>query len=362
LRQIIFAIFLFLSPALSGQTNCAIGYIQGSNKIHYDGKEVEKIIDLSKYNAIFYGEGHIKDFEPEFKLNFIKHLNQRFEIRDVFMEIGYSAAYYFNSYLKTGDTTILNRNRLAYNSKSYRSFWYNLYLFNKSQPEKLKIIIHGVDFERTEVLTLLDELRKRDVPVPEYLKTTFNDITRLSKDTSLFAFTKTFSKEIEKIRTAFYKNQNDFKEIYGENFKIILAAINNKTPVTTKVKPRNKVWYKNINEIILENHIQKFVAFFGKAHTSYDNPTSLTVTLKDNKHFKSSILNILGVYHNFLSYGYMGDTPKIFDYEPHQKSIYEKYANINCRATLFSADKVDDFKIKKKADYVLFAKDIVVDK
>jgi hypothetical protein len=274
------------------------------------------------------------------------------------MEIGYSAAYYYNLYLQTGDTTILTENKFAYNPKSYRSFWYSLYQYNKSQPEKLKIRIHGVDFERTEVLKLLEELKKKDAPIPKYLQSTFNDITRLSKDTTLSAFGKTFKNEIGKIKTAFFKYEDDFKLIYGNNFMIISSSIYNQAPITTKVKSRNKIWYDNMNKIISENHIQKFIGFFGKSHTRYDNPTSLTVTLKNSKVFNASIVNILSIYHNFLSYGYMGDTPKIAEYEPKKQELYEKFAKKNCRATLVSSDKINDPK-KTKADYILFAKDII---
>ncbi len=128
--------------------------------------------------------------------------------------------------------------------------------------------------------------------------------------------------------------------------------------ITTKVKSRNKIWYDNMNKIISENYIQKFICFFGKSHTRYDNPTSLTVTLKDSKVFNASIVNILSIYHNFLSYGYKGDTPKIVDYEPKKQQLYGKYASKNCRATLVLTDKIDD-PIKRKADCILFAKDII---
>jgi hypothetical protein len=275
------------------------------------------------------------------------------------MEIGYSAAYYFNLYLRTGDTAILTSIKMAYNPKSYRSFWYNLYLYNKNQPEKLKVRIHGVDFERTEIFKLLEQLKQKNASLPAYLQSTFNDINRLHKDTALFAFDKIFQQEMQKIKVAFNTYENDFKMIYGDNFGIISSAINNKAPVTTKVKPRDKVWFDNLNKIISDNHIDGFVGFFGKSHTSYDNPTSLPATLKKSKVFKASVLNIIGVYHNFLSYGYMGDTPKIFDYEPNKKELYEKYANKKCRATLVSTDKLDDSKLKKKADFILFAKDII---
>ena len=359
--QILFTGFLFFTSTLFGQTNCVIGNAENSNSIIYNEIEVDKIIDFTKYNAIFYGEGHVRDFEPEFKLNFIKHLNNKFGVKDIFMEISYSAAYFYNLYLQSGNSQILSDVKSIYSIGKYKSFWFNLYQFNKIKPDSLKTIIHGIDFERTEVFKLLENLKPRDILIPEYLKNTFNDISRLSRDTSLFAFDKPFETEFSKIKLALSNHENDFKLIYGHHFKTILSVLNNKTPITVKVIPRNKIWYKNLIEIVAENNIERFIGFFGAAHLNYENSTSLSVKLEHNKAFQGHILNITGIYHHFFSYGYMGSTPKIFEYGKNEKEIYDKYANKNCRATLVSTEKIHEKNINKKADYILFAKDIVVE-
>jgi hypothetical protein len=361
LKQITFGCLLLLSQLTQGQTNCAIGYIEGSNKIQYNEAQVEKIIDFSKYNAIFYGEGHVRDFEPEFKLHFIKHLHKRFKVKDVFMEIGQAAAYYFNQYLETGDTTILTSKKMVYNPKNYRLFWYGLHVYNKNLPETLKIKIHGVDFERTEVFKLLAELRIKEVAIPEHLKPLFDNINLLNKDTSLFAFSKQFKTALGNVKSAFVAHENNFKLLYGDNFNTITAALKNNTPTTTRVNPRNKAWNVSMAETITRNKIEKFVAFFGGGHTRYGNSSSPSVEIKNLTAFKPSVLNIVGIYHNYMSYGYMGATPKIFGYYHGKKDMYVQYADKNCRATIVAADKINNSDLKEKADYVLFAKDIVIE-
>ena len=94
LKRLIFLYAFFYSSVIFGQTNCAAEFIQNSNKILYNQNEIEKILEPSKHDAFFLGESHTIDFEPEFKYNFIKHLNSKYAVRDVFMEIGYSAAYF----------------------------------------------------------------------------------------------------------------------------------------------------------------------------------------------------------------------------------------------------------------------------
>jgi hypothetical protein len=361
LRQTTFGCLLLFSQLTQGQNNCAIGYIEGSNKIQYNEAEVEKLIDFSKYNAIFYGEGHVRDFEPEFKLHFIQHLHKRFKIKDVFVEIGQTAAYYFNQYLKTGDTSILLNHKMPYNIKSYRPFWYGLHVYNKNLPEASKIKIHGVDFERTEVLKLLAELKMKEVAIPEHLKPLFDNINLLNSDSSLFAFSKQFKNALDNVKSAFVAHENNFKLLYGDNFNTITAALKNNTPTTTRLNPRNKAWNLTMANAITTNKIEKFVAFFGGAHTRYGNSSSPSVEIKNLTAFNPSVLNIVSVYHNYFSYGYMGDAPKIFDYEHGKKDMYEQYADKNCRATFVAADKINNSDLKEKADYVLFAKDIVVE-
>lgn len=95
------------------------------------------------------------------------------------MEVGQAAAYFFNLYLRTGDSTVLTGLTMPYNSKGYKVFWRKLYLYNKNQPENFKLRIHGVDFERTELLTLLIRLQVPSVEIPKYLQATFQDLTLL---------------------------------------------------------------------------------------------------------------------------------------------------------------------------------------
>ena len=361
MKFIYISFLLFTTSITHGQNKCAIEKIENSNEISYDELEIEKIIDFKKYKAIFYGESHTRDFEPEFKFNFIRHLNKKFGVKDVFMEIGYSAAYFYNLYLNTGDTLILKYNNSIYSNGKYKIFWGKLFKYNKTTPDNLKIKIHGIDFERNEALKLFDTLKIKDALIPKNLITTFEKITILSDDKSLSAFDKRFHTEFSKIKSTFLDNENYIKNIYGENHEILKSILNNKTPTTNKIKPRNMIWFNNISEIIKDKKIEKIVCFFGASHTSNDKVSSITNKIKEIENFKDSILTIKGIYNHFFSYGQMSDTPQIFEFGHKEKEIFEKYSNPFCRATIVLTTTCSEKKLKNKADYIMFAKDIMVE-
>lgn len=356
MKQITCAILLFYSSVLLGQRNCAIDFIPGSNKIIYNENEVEQIMEPSKYNAFFLGESHTIDFEPEFKYNFIKHLNSKYGIRDVFMEIGNSAAYFYNQFLQTGDTTILKENYLPYLWGHYKGFWQNLYDYNKLLPDSLKLSIHGIDFERKEIFKLLEKAKQKNSLIPAHLQQTFLDIQNLNANNNLFFGDKKFQMELSKLKSTFLKYQDDFKILYKENFNVVYSAITNKTPLTSTVNPRNKIWFENIKQIINENNIKKFIGFFGVAHTRYNNKTSLTVVLSNCNFFKGNILNISTIYNHFIT---TGGANQIVEYGYEEKEVFDKFYDKKCRATIVKSSDIPKTTFKTESDYVIFAREII---
>lgn len=322
----------------------------------YNQKVIEDIIEPSKYDAFFLGESHTIDFEPEFKYNFIKHLNSKYAVRDVFMEIGYSAAYFFNQYLQTGDTSILKENRLPYLWGHYKSFWRNLYEYNNSLPDSLKLIIHGIDFERIEIFKLLEKTKQKNSIIPDYLQQTFSDIQKLNKNNELFLNDKEFKKQLSKLKLTFLQYENDFKILYKDNFNVVHNALGNETPRTIKVNPRNKFWLGNIKDIIVQQKIKKFIGFFGGAHTRYNNTSSLTVALKSCDFFKGEILNIATVYNHFIS---TGGPNQIIEYGYKEKELFEKYYDIKCRAVIVKSSNIPKTTFKTESDFVIFAREII---
>ena len=356
MKRQIFILLFYYSSTVFGQSNCAVGFVENSNQILYNQKVIEDIIEPSKYDAFFLGESHTIDFEPEFKYNFIKHLNSKYAVRDIFMEIGYSAAFFFNQYLQTGDTSILKENRLPYLWGHYKSFWRNLYEYNNSLPDSLKLIIHGIDFERNEIFKLLEKAKQKNSIIPDYLQQTFIDIQKLSENKELFFTDKEFIKQLSKLKLTFLKYEDDFKILYKDNFNVVYAAMTNKVPTVPAVNPRNKVWFENIKQIIVQNNIKKFIGFFGKAHTRYNNPTSLTVALNNCDFLKGKILNIATIYSHFIS---TGGANRIVEYDPKEKEVFDKFYDKTCRAVFVKSSNIPKTTFKTESDFVIFAKEII---
>lgn len=347
---------MLYSSVTFGQTNCAIGFIQNSNKIYYNQKEIDSIIEPYKYDAFFLGESHTIDFEPDFKYNFIKHLNSKYAVRHIFMEIGYSAAYFFNQFLQTGDTTILKENRLPYLWGHYKTFWRDLYEYNKMLPDTLKLLIHGIDFERNEIFKLLEKTKSSNSIIPVYLRPTFLNIQNLSLNKDLFFSDKEFKNELSKLKMTFLNYEDDFKIIFKNNFNVVKNALTNEVPTKTTVNPRNKIWLENIKEIITQNNITKFIGFFGGAHTRYNSSTSLTVTLSNSNFFKGKILNIATIYNHFIS---TGGANQIVEYGYKEKEIFDKFYNKSCRAVIIKSSNIPKTTFKTESDFVIFAKEII---
>jgi hypothetical protein len=356
LKRIIFIFTLLYSSVTFGQTNCAMGFNQNSNKISYDQKEIESIIEPQKYDAFFLGESHTIDFEPEFKYNFIKHLNSKYAVRHIFMEIGHSSAYFFNQFLQTGDTTILKENPSPYLMGQYKIFWRELYEYNRILPDTLKIFIHGIDFERNEIFRLLEKTKSSDSMIPVYLRPTFLSIQNLSLNKDLLFWNKEFKNELSKLKMTFLNYEDDFKKIYKNNFDVVKNALTNEVPITTKVNPRNKIWLENIKEIIVQNNITKFIGFFGASHTMYNNSTSLTVTLKNSDFFKGKILNIATIYNHFTS---TNGANQIVEYGYKEKEIFDIFYDKSCRAVIIKSSNIPKTTSKSESDFVIFAKEII---
>ncbi|MBK6381329.1 MAG: hypothetical protein IPF72_17305 [Chitinophagaceae bacterium] len=348
--------FLYSFKAL-GQDNCPIDFIPKSNKILYNQKVIEEIIEPSNYSAFFLGESHTINFEPEFKFNFIKHLNSKYGVKDVFLEIGFSAAYFFNKYLLSGDTTIFINNSLPYLWGHYKDFWNDLYNYNKLLPDSVKIVIYGLDFERKEIFKLFEKAIQPNVAIPIHLQKTFEDIQTLNRNRNLFFGDTEFKKRYQKLSSTFQTYQNDFKTLYGDNYKIIYNAITNKASPNLSLNQRNKIWLENIKQIITEKSITKFIGFFGLAHTRYNNSTSLTVALKQCDFFNGEILNISTIYKDFIS----TDNPnpnEVVEYGYKEKSVFDKFYNKNCRAVIIKSSNVPKTSFKTESDFVIFAKEV----
>jgi len=348
------------------------GYAQGDGgcfKINaVNGPTLETNIDFRDYNAFFFGEFHGVYGVSEIKLALIKYLNQHYGITDVFMETSYSAAYLYNAYLATGDTSLLlNPMLIYYMKKPYRDFFVKLYQYNKTLANKLKI--RGMDFERIEFLKVLKLLRqqgkerpKEILPVLLYIDTvTVPEIARLHSPESYVQ-----NQVYENIRDSVEKYKGIFREYYGTNFKVVEDIMFNEN-IYRKFDKRNKAMYQNMMKEIKKDGIKKFITFNGMNHgnQNYQGWKSLCYRLAHNAALKNKLVDIALLCKNCYDWQlkpeyryaafrgpatYRNDTVLI-------NEIYNKYYNSACNYTLIPSDIIDNPKVKKFSKYLILMKD-----
>lgn len=351
----LFLISLLLQcrPAVA-QQDCMMGTAPGSGELRYQDKAIDTLLHLRDYRAFFVGESHTDDFEPKFKYCFIRQLNRDYGVRDVFMEIGQSAAWFYNRYLETGDSSLLQGKRLVYMTGGYAGFWKQLYAYNQTLPDRLKIRIHGVDFERTDMFSMLLAAADKRQPVPAVLTDTWAHIHALAADTALDWRTDRFENERATLRASLQQYAAEFKLLYGADFNYVYQAVMNTTPSTTAVNPRNKAWRPRLLQILQENNISCFAAFFGTAHTRYGNKTSISNAVKEEPLFRDRILHIATLYRHFRT----GN--RFTEYSPGEAIIFEKYYNSNCRAVIVPSVQLSGAGYKSESDYVILASETLM--
>ncbi len=322
---------------------------------------LETNIDFSKYDAFFVGEFHGVYATPEIKLALIKYVNQHNGITDVFMEIGLSAAFLYNAYLTTGDTTLITQPLLLYRYKRPEiDFWKRLYEYNKTLDHK--ITIRGMDFERVEFLKVLKMLMPMGKDEPAEIATTLSFIDTINMNR--ISYQDDIQDSIyENIRSVMKQHTDACAQYYGANFSIVADILFNENTFK-RFGMRNKTMYHNMLKQIAESGIKKLVTFNGVQHAMKDKGI-LCGDLNGNKAFKNKLADITFTCENCYDYNgtfsHPGGTTRAFE-APYRKGVdmsdeYSKYFNNACKYTLVPSSVSDKRQVRKYSDYIILIKD-----
>jgi len=358
--------YVILFTLIICTTFCGAQDMMGCFKANVqNGLELESDIDFSKYDVFFVGEFHGVYGVPEIKLALIKYLNKNLGITDVFMEIGYSAAYLYNSYLETGDTSFITHPAIIYTfKKPDMDFWKGLYAYN--QKLEYKITIRGMDFERMEFVKVLRLLRPAGSEKPKEIRSTLEyiDTIRLPAIGPLNSDEqKTQDSIYEHLREVVKTNRDLFEQYYGADFKIVEQIMFNESTYAD-FHQRNSAMYNNIVKQVEDEQIKKFIIISGLAHANKEHEGSVCGLLLQNKLFKHKLADIGMVCKNCYDwqqpqngqvvykapYTYCKDSLLMGD-------IYEKNAAAGCKYTMIPADAVIDNRVYKYSDYIILLKD-----
>lgn len=335
--------------------------------VAHPGNSVELVttINFNNTNVFFIGEFHGVYGVPEIKLAMIKYLNKNFGITDVFMEMGYSAAYLYNSFLETGDTAFITRPQLIYAAKKPdMDFWTGLYEYNKGLQHK--IIIRGVDFERMDFLKVLKLLMPAGIERPKEISGVLHyiDTVQMSSIGWLKSeVQKTQDSVYELIRADLDSNRKLYKQYFGDNCRIVKRIMLNENTFSN-FSHRNNAMYQNIIKQVEQDDIKKFVVFSGLAHANKEHKGSVYGLLARNKRFKNKFADIAMACKNCYDWQQPqnGIVPFKAPYTYYLDSllmnnIFNAFFNAGCKYTLIPAELINDHKVSKYSDYIILMKD-----
>lgn len=128
--------FLFLTPLF--------GYCQNVKNI----SSLDNQIQQDSKNLIIIGETHTSASGPIIVGEFLKHLDESGQSPQLLLELGASAVYLLNKYLKTGNEELIEGIVLGGVFNEWKNFWQKKYLTNKNLSNKEQLKIIGIDVER----------------------------------------------------------------------------------------------------------------------------------------------------------------------------------------------------------------------
>jgi len=104
---------------------------------------------VKNYSVFFTGENHnFRTSNYKLQLKMLKYLYHKTGVRHLFLEFGVSRGWLVNSYVQTGDSTIFKVLE-DYSYDEYALLYKGLMEFNKTLPDDKKIMVHGIDIERS---------------------------------------------------------------------------------------------------------------------------------------------------------------------------------------------------------------------
>lgn len=322
----------------------------------------ETSTDFTQYDAFFVGEFHGVHGIGGLNLALIKYVNQHCGVTNVFMEFSYSAAWLYNAYLATGDTTLFTDPLLLTASRQVnRDFWKKLYEYNKGLEHK--ITIRGMDFERIEFLKVLRMLKPENKDKPVVIATTINYLDTLNL--RRLERTDDIQDSVYKaVRREMSNHKVEYAWYYGSNYKTVSDIMFNPDEFR-KYNSRNTTMYKNMKSQIEQYHIKKFITFNGLQHGDMNQKGILCGNLKIKMGLKNKLADISFLCKNCYDFNGTWSHPVggVHEFEQPFRTgtnfdlLFSGYFNNACKYTFVPTKNLKNKKLRKFSDFVILMKD-----
>jgi hypothetical protein len=258
------------------------------------------------FKIIGFGAYHGSQETEKVEKILLEKLIQNNKIKYYLPETDFGIAFYFNQYLKSGDTLLLKDLVKHYGErvpqeKSVETYykWQNIKKLNDAQSEKNRIEVVGIDLIVTYKYTskLLLELLQTE---PGKFISYDNLATMVRLDTSDYSPNyDSYSKSILKAFLADYEINKSYFQSISKNPKITDNLIHN-IQLTFKKREREKTIFENylaLNDLYDFNSNAQFVRmglFHLEKERESSNPSFFTRLIENKVYKKDEIISIAG--------------------------------------------------------------------
>jgi len=305
MRNIFVLLLIALNLTTYSQTKLA--YLQ-NNRFDLTTSEFE--FPQKDLNLIGFGAYHGSQKTETTEIALLKSLTKEGLIKYYLPETDFSIAYYFNAYLKTGDTILLKDLVQHYGSrvpqdKSIANYnkWKALKILNDKLPEKNKITVLGIDllvsykYTAKHLLELIDKKVHNRTSVVNLSKMIENDTI------DFLPYSAKYSKNILKNFVEDYEsNKGKFKNKLSDEFAFSHIIKNLKETFIDfdNATKREKLMFKNY--VALSTHYQfnkkPQFARFGFYHLEKqregENPSFFVQLIESGTIKRNEIVSIIG--------------------------------------------------------------------
>jgi hypothetical protein len=256
------------------------------------------LINLTDSQVFIIAEDfHNRRLAPAMTLKFIQFLYQREKIRTIAIEGGISTAFLLNSYLESGDTTLLRdiARHTFFWSKEHFVYYQALAAWNNTLPSDQRIVFESADIEikqESVILALNMILSNRSIPVTisklESFKTIFKEKEShrkqyLGLNVQYYYDKKRCSTLVDEVLADFKLNEGAYKTFFNEKYNFFKTMMTDLKAqyifdyhTNSKFMYRDNIMFDKL-VAIAKRHPEGFLQVVGAKHT---RPGSSSFRLK----------------------------------------------------------------------------------
>ncbi|MEZ4796577.1 MAG: hypothetical protein R2785_05355 [Flavobacteriaceae bacterium] len=298
---------LFAILSFSATSQNKIEYLQNNR---FDLTKSTFEFPQKDFQLIGFGAYHGSQKTETTEIELLKSLTNKGTIKYYLPETDFSIAYYFNDFLKTGDTILLKELVEHYGSrvpqdKSISTYkkWLKLKTLNDELPKEDKLTVLGVDLLVSYKYTTKHLLELIDSKI--HARKSVDDLAKMIENDTIdfFPFSATYSKHIlEAFVEDYEKNNLEFKGYILDNFAFshILKNLKETFVDFDNSTKRERLMYENYVALSSYYKFKKKPQFarFGFFHLEKQwegkNPSFFLQLIENNIIQRDKIISVIG--------------------------------------------------------------------